>query len=55
MWEDWISICGMDRAVNLLKLFTRLIDEGDSEGALEAYKSKVELFKDDLEKGVCTK
>lgn len=55
MWEDWISICGMDRAVNLLKLFTRLIDEGDSEGALEAYKSKVELFKDDLEKGVCIK
>lgn len=49
LWVEWIRLCGMDRAVNVLKKFTRLIDDGDIEGAMEAYRRGEELFRQGME------
>lgn len=49
LWVEWIKLCGMDMAVNVLKKFTRLIDDGDTDGAMEAYRRGEELFRQGME------
>ena len=49
LWVEWIKLCGMARAVNVLKKFTRLIDDGDTDGAMEAYRRGEELFRQGME------